>query len=168
MTSPAKLPARPGKKPVAREINTYLDAVRHARGPHAYVSLLGLSTYDTKSLHAKLQKGLPFPAFERLMALMELPLQSAAEILLIPQRTLHRRKAAGRLEPDESNRVVRLSRIFGKALELFEGDHAAALEWLESPAKALGGEAPLMMSQTEAGALEVDRLIGRLEHGVFT
>jgi hypothetical protein len=33
---------------------------------------------------------------------------------------------------------------------------------------ALGGAVPLAVARTELGALEVERLIGRLEHGVFT
>jgi putative toxin-antitoxin system antitoxin component (TIGR02293 family) len=144
-----------------------MDAVRRARGPHAYVVLLGLKPSDPKTLHDSIQKGLPFPAFERLMLLMALPQDTGARILSIPPRTLHRRKTAGRLDPDESDRVVRLSRLFGHALELFEGDETAARQWLETPAIALAGESPLNMSRTEPGSLEVERLIGRLEHGVF-
>ena len=162
--------ARPRKAPRKRptgEIEAYLVAVRRSRGPHAYVSLLGIKDYDTATLHEKVKRGLSFAAFEHLVRLMQLPTGKAAEILLIPARTLHRRKATGRLEADESNRLVRLSRIFGRTLELFEGNQEAALRWLESPATALGGERPLTMSQTEPGALEVERLIGRLEHGVF-
>jgi uncharacterized protein (DUF2384 family) len=40
--------------------------------------------------------------------------------------------------------------------------------WLRSPNRALGGESPLALSKTEVGAREVENLIGRLEHGVFT
>jgi uncharacterized protein (DUF2384 family) len=32
----------------------------------------------------------------------------------------------------------------------------------------LGDASPLEMSKTEPGALDVERLIGRLEHGVFS
>jgi putative toxin-antitoxin system antitoxin component (TIGR02293 family) len=99
---------------------------------------------------------------------MALPMQALAEILMIPPRTLQRRRAGGRLEPDESDRLVRLSRIYGKAIELFEGDNRAALAWLRSPLRALGGAAPLALSKTEPGAQEVEHLISRLEHGVFS
>lgn len=53
-------------------------------------------------------------------------------------------------------------------LELFEGDRDAARDWLSEPAKALGGYSPLQHLDTEAGADEVQDLIGRLEHGVIT
>ena len=59
-------------------------------------------------------------------------------------------------------------RVLGKALELFEGDSRAAERWLSSPKAGLGGAAPSEFAKTEAGAREVEALIGRLEHGVFS
>lgn len=99
---------------------------------------------------------------------MALPMQVLADLLFIPPRTLQRRKASGRLEPDESDRLLRLSRVYGKAIELFEGNNRAALEWLQSPLPALDGASPLSMTKTEPGAHEVERLINRLEYGVFS
>jgi putative toxin-antitoxin system antitoxin component (TIGR02293 family) len=61
-----------------------------------------------------------------------------------------------------------VSRIFARALGLFDGDRDAANQWLSSPQRPLGGSVPLTLTRTEVGALEVERLIGRLEHGVFT
>jgi putative toxin-antitoxin system antitoxin component (TIGR02293 family) len=139
-----------------------------AHGPHSYVALLGMTTFDTQGLHEKVQQGLSFASFKKLTEAMQLPMRSAAELLLITSRTLHRRQESGRLEPDESDRLVRLSRLFGKAIELFEGDNDGAMQWLQSPARALGGASPLDMCKTEPGALEVEQLIGRLEHGVFS
>ena len=67
---------------------------------------------------------------------------------MITLRTLHRRKEQGRLEPEESDRLLRLSRVFGRALELFEGDAPAAREWLARPHKtALGGERPMNLAE---------------------
>ena len=82
-------------------------------------------------------------------------------------RTLARRKSKGKLSPDESERLLRLSRVFELAVDLFEGDNAAALRWLTSPRKALEGNTPLAYARTEVGAREVENLIGRMEHGVF-
>ncbi len=158
------IPVRQRRHP---EVAAYLDAVRRARGPHSYVSLLGLKAFDTPSLHARVRAGLSFAAFQRLLRVTALPMHVAAAILHIPPRTLQRRRVAGRLQPDESDRLVRLSRIIGKAIELFEGDPEGARQWLGAPVTALGGTSPLALSQTEPGALEVEHLIGRLEHGVF-
>ena len=59
-------------------------------------------------------------------------------------------------------------RVFDRALELFEGDSRAAERWLSSPKAALGGAVPSELAKTEAGAREVEALIGRIEHGVFS
>jgi putative toxin-antitoxin system antitoxin component (TIGR02293 family) len=97
-----------------------------------------------------------------------LALSLLASILGIPERTLARRKTAGKLAPDESERLLRVSNLFEKCVELFEGDVTAAVNWLTTPKKALNQERPLMYARTEFGAREVEDLIGRLEHGVFS
>lgn len=86
-----------------------------------------------------------------------------AELAQIPPRTLARRKEEGRLDPDESDRLLRASRVFGRALALFEGDVDAARTWLSAEQPALGGMAPLELATTDVGAREVENLIGRLE-----
>lgn len=59
-------------------------------------------------------------------------------------------------------------RVFDRALKLFEGDSRAAERWLSSPRRALGGAVPSELARTESGVREVEALIGRLEHGVFS
>jgi putative toxin-antitoxin system antitoxin component (TIGR02293 family) len=141
---------------------------RGSLGTNSYVVLLGLDTFDSQQLLRSLEEGLPYTAFERLLANTSLSSNDALVLVNIPQRTLTRRKREGRFHLDESDRLMRASRIFARALSLFEGDRDAAKHWLSEPQRALGGEAPLTLARTEVGALEIERLIGRLEHGVFT
>ncbi|TYP65355.1 antitoxin Xre/MbcA/ParS toxin-binding domain-containing protein [Stutzerimonas stutzeri] len=65
--------------------------------------------------------------------------------------------------------VKRLRHLLGQlaAVELFDGDLAAARAWLERPAPALGGVAPITMLTAEPGFTATIDLIGRLKHGVF-
>lgn len=135
---------------------------------HVYVTLLGLQPSDTVHLIRQVEKGLPFRVVERLRQNMALTSEEFAELIQVRPRTLSRRKEEGRLQPDESDRALRASRLFGGALELFEGDAAAARTWLSSAQPALGGAVPLTVAKTELGAREVEQLIGRLEHGVFS
>jgi putative toxin-antitoxin system antitoxin component (TIGR02293 family) len=72
------------------------------------------------------------------------------------------------LKPDESERVDRIERVYRLAIELFEGDKAEAVKWLKEPNRGLANQPPLDFSRTEIGAREVENLIGRLEHGVFS
>lgn len=136
------------------------------RTAHAYVSLLGLKTYETSQLHSLVREGLSFETFERLRRVLDLPATSAAVLLQIPTRTLARRKESKRFEPEESDRLMRLSRLVGLALQLFEGDLEEMRAWLTTPHTALADQTPLEFATTEVGAREVENLIGRLEHGI--
>jgi len=137
-------------------------------GQHEYVSLLGLRSFDTAALMKRLEEGVSFAAFERLKRSLKVSSRELADVALITQRTLARRKRAGRLDPDESDRLVRVSRVFARSIELFEGDLESARSWLMRPVFALGGAVPFEMVKTEVGAREVENLITRLEHGVFS
>ncbi len=130
------------------------------------MTLLGLRSTGTAALVDRVHAGLPYTAFERFRRNVQLSLQQLAELVQIPPRTLSRRKARKRLLPDESDRLVRASRLFAEALELFEGDLAGAKRWLATPQPALHGRTPLDWATTDVGAREVERLIGRLEHGI--
>jgi putative toxin-antitoxin system antitoxin component (TIGR02293 family) len=128
--------------------------------------LVGLETEDPVELHARAEQGLPYQALERVRVLLDVPVARVAELVRIPLRTLARRKDAGRLEPEESDRLLRLARLVGLALGLFEGDLPPARAWLATPQLALGREVPLDLATTDVGSREVERLIGRLEHGI--
>ena len=82
-------------------------------------------------------------------------------------RTLVRRKVRGRFSADESDRLLRAARILGRALELFEGDRDAAMKWMLNAQPALGAS-PIDAARTELGAREVENLVGRIEHGVYS
>ncbi len=111
--------------------------------------------------------GLPYTSVTRFHSASGLPVAHIADLVQVPRRTLMRRKAAGRLQPLESERLLRMAMLFDRALELFEGDADAARRWLATPIKALAGETPWDFARTEIGAREVEDVIGRLEHGVF-
>ncbi|HKR62310.1 MAG TPA: antitoxin Xre-like helix-turn-helix domain-containing protein [Thermoanaerobaculia bacterium] len=137
-------------------------------GPHAYVVLLGLDSFDGAALLRAIQKGLPWKTFERFVTNIDLPAEQVADVLGIPRRTLARRKVEGRLKSDESDRLVRLARVFAKALHLFDGDRDAARLWLTDINIALGRVSPLDYARTSLGADEVEALVDRIEYGIFS
>ena len=118
-------------------------------------------------LIAQLRAGLPYPALEALQERLGLPTREMARLLRIPERTLTRRRRSGRLDPVESERVLRIERLFALAIEMLRNVDRART-WLKIPKAALGGRTPLQYADTEVGAREVENLIGRLRHGVFS
>src|SRR2546430_12249029 len=66
---------------------------------------LGLSADRTDELIQEVRKGLSFKTLESLSSKSGISVPALAAIIEIPERTLARRKAAGRLARDESPRV---------------------------------------------------------------
>lgn len=129
---------------------------------------LGLADSSTTQLIQQIERGFSFDALERFVANTGVSLFVLGSIIGIPDRTLARRRSAGRLASGESERLLRIANVFEKAVAMFDGDAESAGNWLTTPKKALGGETPLLYSRTELGAREVENLIGRVEHGVFS
>jgi putative toxin-antitoxin system antitoxin component (TIGR02293 family) len=149
------------------DLNEIQSRIRSGRTEgYFYVALLGLRTYDALAVYRHVRKGLAYSAFARFQRNTGLPTAAISQLIQIPTRTLTRRKSEGKLTPEESDRLVRAARVFGRAMELFEGEADAARLWLTAPQPALGGLVPLELSGTEVGATEVEALIGRLEHGI--
>lgn len=151
----------PGAKPVRSRRQTKVTSCRSG------VRTLGLGSDDAVRLVRLVQAGFPYSRLAKLQKATDMSWEKIARFVAIPQRTLTRRQNEGRLHPDESDRVLRASRIFEMAVELFEGDTAAATQWLQTAQPGLGGEVPLEFASTDVGAREVENLITRLEHGVF-
>ena len=129
-------------------------------------------THSSKAKHPtelirKIQKGLRFSELETLQNSIDLPFEQLAAKLAISRSTLQRRKATGRLSPDESDKVMRLSRLLEHAKKVF-GDVDKARAWLKHPQYGLGGAVPLDYAETEIGAREVDDLLGRIDYGVYS
>jgi len=59
-------------------------------------------------------------------------------------------------------------RLMILATALMEGNEQYAKHWLNSPAKSLGGVTPIEHAKTEEGERDVEQLIGRIEHGIFS
>ncbi len=115
----------------------------------------------------QIQKGLRFAELQTLQDKIDLPLKQLAGKLFISRSTLQRRKSAGRLSPDESDKVMRFSQLLEHATKVF-GDVDRARAWLKHPQRGLGGAVPLDYAETEIGAREVDRLLGRIDYGVYS
>ena len=115
----------------------------------------------------KVRDGLPLAEFHSLRELLGLTEERLAGLLGMSRATLHRRKADGTLDRSASDRLVRFARLFLRASEVLGGEKAAR-SWLAAPAIAFRGECPLDFADTEIGAREVEALLGRIEHGVFS
>lgn len=104
-----------------------------------------------KHVPMEIRAGLSFSELERVTGLLGLSLQEAAGLLLISERTLHRRRREGRFTQTESDRLVQLVQLTEAAVEAFDGRQAEAVEWLTTPKTLLEGETPLQHADTQPG-----------------
>jgi putative toxin-antitoxin system antitoxin component (TIGR02293 family) len=61
---------------------------------------------------------------------------------------------------------VRERMLSRAALALGSSDRAG--RWIEKPNRALGGRRPVDVIATPGGAEAVERILGRIEHGVYS
>jgi putative toxin-antitoxin system antitoxin component (TIGR02293 family) len=115
----------------------------------------------------KMQVGLSFRAVTNLQKALDLPLATMATVLGMSRATLHRRKIQGKIDQDESERLMRYQRLLKKAEDVF-GDADSARTWMTTKQPGLGTAVPLDFARTEIGAREVENLLGRIEYGVYS
>lgn len=82
----------------------------------------------------------------------------------MPRRTWNHAKKQGRLGQTAAQRVVRYIRIAEMARDVFGAEKADI--WLKRPTKALDGDSPLSLLDTDEGARAVEMLLGRIGHGI--
>jgi putative toxin-antitoxin system antitoxin component (TIGR02293 family) len=123
--------------------------------------------FSIPKLLEALQIGLPVQELVKLQVTLDVPMEKLMPMLRISKGTWHRRKAQGKLDPAESDRVVRFARLMGRAIDVLDSE-SNARRWLTSPQFGLGGAVPLEYAETEVGAREVEDLLGRIDHGVYS
>jgi putative toxin-antitoxin system antitoxin component (TIGR02293 family) len=100
-----------------------------------------------------------------LLADLGVPLRTLAAALAIPERTMHRLKAAAVVPAVIADKVARTQDVLTRAGEVL-GSRAAAQRWLTRPNPVLAGRTPLSLLDTSLGWEQVKQILGRIEHGV--
>lgn len=130
--------------------------------------VLGKAVKKADDLAQLVRQGLPATSVTALAGKLEIGNNVLSRKLGIPQRTLTRRLSQhSRLTAAESDRTVRVARVYATAVEMI-GDEETAVEWLRTPNRALGGEQPLDQLDTDLGAREVEDVLGRIAYGVYS
>jgi putative toxin-antitoxin system antitoxin component (TIGR02293 family) len=133
------------------------------------VAILGLKKTLSSSLDLMpvIRRGLPSASLESVSKRMDLSAIATIESLGLAKRTIARRlQERQALTSEESERVVRLARVLAQATNNL-GSVEKARRWLQKPNRALGGEVPIRMLDTDIGANAVLEELGRIDYGVF-
>ncbi len=133
------------------------------KAPH---TVLGIDTNNRQEVIRCVRNGIPTAYAIKLQKALDISTDTFGRTVGISAKTISRRRA-GKLKKEQSERILRLARIFDKAAEVLKDTQHVRL-WFKTPNEALGSETPMDYADTEAGAQEVEDLLGRLEHGVFS
>lgn len=86
----------------------------------------------------------------------------------VPRSTFHRKlRRNALLSGHESDALARHSSLMRKAVSVFAGDKGAARQWLGAPQVGLGGAIPSEFAGTTFGFREVEKLLTRINYGVY-
>jgi putative toxin-antitoxin system antitoxin component (TIGR02293 family) len=114
---------------------------------------------------AAVRAGLTYAALDRVREYLDVSDDLLAHILGVSPRTLRRRRGAGTLTTDESDRLVLLAEIIALAQQALDSGEGAR-QWLRTPHSMLGGESPLDRMDTVTGMQEVKTMLSHIEHGM--
>lgn len=118
-------------------------------------------------LHALIEKGLPVSLLDSLAGALGLKVEAVAALCGVSRATFHRKKSnRAKLGHFESDMVARYAALLKHATAVFE-DEKAAGDWLRTEQIGLGGAKPLELAKTTQGYQEVEKLLTRIDHGVY-
>lgn len=121
------------------------------------------------SIHKEIVGGLPYWFISAVAEQAGLAAEELARRIGVSRSTFHRRKksSAARLSTQESDALARYASLTARAAGTFDGDADAARRWLGSPQPGLGNEVPLEIARTTPGYREVEKLLTRIDLGVY-
>lgn len=112
-------------------------------------------------------KGIPKLSVINLAKVLDVTIKDIAEILNVSYKTLGRKKQADVLDSLASSLSIEIANTFAKGLSVFE-DTNKLNRWLHKENRALQGKKPFDLLKTPTGIKMVNRILNRIEEGVYT
>lgn len=120
------------------------------------------SLYD---LSESVAHGLPKKSLHATVKHLKLDSHAAKVIQdrLVAPATFKRRRTL--LNPQESERVERLARVYATALDVW-GDEDDARQFLFTPHQLLNLKRPIDLAYTELGARQIEQILAKIRYGL--
>ncbi|MCE0524239.1 MAG: DUF2384 domain-containing protein [Methylacidiphilales bacterium] len=104
--------------------------------------------------------------FTKMAKYMGMPQTGLARTLKLNERTLRNRSAHQRLTQTESEKSLRVARVYASAIRALGSDESAR-KWIVAPIKSLGNLRPIDYLETDVGTQEVLNVLNAIEWGVY-
>ena len=119
---------------------------------HQYISLI--------------RQGVPMQTLLHLIKITDISASEISVILHTSERTLRRYTNDTLLNPEQSERIIELARLFSRGSEVF-GSLDNFKTWMNGTIIALGSIKPKELLDTSLGIEILQEELGRIEHGIF-
>jgi len=171
LKKPAARKPAPKASAVAAKANVAraLSAPRHAALPSAWSQLKLQRDMTGLKAHDLVTKGVSVAAAKQVMGAFHIIKEAQIyDVLGISPKTMQRRSAsaAKTLDPNASDRALRLVSVTSQAIDVL-GSQEAAERWLSSPAMGLDRRTPIDLLQSTEGTEMVKTLLTRMDYGVY-
>lgn len=146
---------------MASGIPSITSFLRNKTAPSNIDSIVNKHQYISLIRH-----GVPMQTLLHLMKSTEISATEIASILHTSERTLRRYTNDTLLNPEQSERIIELARLFSRGAEVF-GSLDNFKIWMNSTIVALGNIKPKELLDTSLGIEILQEELGRIEHGIF-
>lgn len=111
--------------------------------------------------------GIPKLSVIHLSEVMDVPMKEMAMLLNVSYKTLGRKKSTDILDSLSSSLSIEIANTIANGLSVFESTDKLN-HWLQKENRALQGKKPFDLLNTPTGIKMVNRVLGRIEEGVYT
>jgi putative toxin-antitoxin system antitoxin component (TIGR02293 family) len=102
-----------------------------------------------------------------LASVLNVPMKDMATLLNISYKTLGRKKRSDSLDNLSSSLSIEIANTIAKGITVFD-EPEKLNRWLQKENKALNGQKPFDLLNTPTGIKMVNRILGRIEEGVYS
>lgn len=133
-------------------------------GGKKFMSREPVSSYDFVLAS---NKGITKQSIINLADLMNVPMKDIAVLLNVSYKTLGRKRPTDILDSLVSSLSIEIANTIAKGLSVFE-DPDKVNRWLQKENKALNGKKPFDLLNTPTGIKMVNKVLNRIEEGIYT
>jgi putative toxin-antitoxin system antitoxin component (TIGR02293 family) len=149
---------------VAEEAAVHYESMRAILGGNRSVPQ---SITDDLDLIRLSRSGVKKSALKSLSSYLGISMDAMSSLLHTSHRNIQRKDDDELLDVYKSEQAIEVAQAVSKGLEVF-GSKENLQQWLHSSNIALGGKKPIDLLDTTFGIRMIYRILGRLEHGVYS
>jgi putative toxin-antitoxin system antitoxin component (TIGR02293 family) len=149
---------------IVEEAAVHYETMRVVLGGN---NLFSVPSFDDMDLIRLSRKGVRKSSLKPLSQYLGITMDKMSTLLHTSHRNIQRKDDNELLDVYKSERVIEITQVISKGLELF-GTADNLQQWLHSTILSLGGKKPIDLLDTSFGVRMILKLLGRIEHGVYS